>query len=359
MGEIYINDDVETRIIKAINHIEPDKVPIWEALESPILYNHFAPREKDFLKSASIACEALGIDMTYGCMNPPLPDEEYDTSDVHVSCQTFWSKHAQFSSANDVINHKPRTVKRTQEYVDRYLEDFYVQKKAYAPHTMYVSQGAGFDFLGIAHGTGIGWDVFTNLLYEAPHHLEKIWDERVDYAVMRNAIYAENKLAPVMQFCEDLAYKGGLLISPEHIRKHFIPRFKRAIQPLKDSGIKLIFHCDGNLMEILEDLIEAGIDGLNPIDPSAGMDIGYIKQKYGDKLILVGNVDGSRILPFGTPQEVREEVASCIGKASPGGGHLIQCGCGELMPDVPLENALAYFDAVREFGKYPISYDET
>ena len=101
--------------------------------------------------------------------------------------------------------------------------------------------------------------------------------------------------------------------------------------------------------------MEAGIDGLNPIDPSAGMDIGLIKQKYGEKLILVGNVDGSRILPFGTPDEVREEVASVISKASPGGGHLIQCGCGELMPDVPLENALAYFDAVREFGKYPIN----
>jgi uroporphyrinogen decarboxylase len=107
-------------------------------------------------------------------------------------------------------------------------------------------------------------------------------------------------------------------------------------------------------MEILDDLVEAGIDGLNPIDPSAEMDIGFIKQTYGDKLILVGNVDGSRILPFGTPDEVIEEVASCIRLASPGGGHFIQCGCGELMPDVPLENALAYFGAVKEFGKYPI-----
>jgi hypothetical protein len=354
MSEIPVNKDVETRIIKAINHIEPDRVPIWEALENPTLYNYFAPGEKDFLKAASITCEALSIDMTYGCMNPPLLGEEYDTPDVHVSGQTRWSKHPEFSSVNDIINHKPRKVKRTQEFVDRYLEGFYRLKEAYAPHTMYVSQGAGFDFLGIAHGSGIGWDVFTTLLYEAPHHLEKIWDERVDYAVMRNSVYAEYQLAPVMQFCEDLSYKGGLLISPEHIRKYFIPRLKRTIQPLKEAGIKLIFHCDGNLMDILEDLIEAGIDGLNPIDPSAGMDIGFIKQKYGDKLILVGNVDGSRILPFGTPEEVREEVASCIRKASPGGGHLIQCGCGELMPDVPLENALAYFNAVEEFGKYPI-----
>ena len=108
-------------------------------------------------------------------------------------------------------------------------------------------------------------------------------------------------------------------------------------------------------MEILDDLIEAGIDGINPIDPSAGMDIGLIKKKHGRMLILTGNVDGSRILPFGTEEEVREEVASCIEKASPGGGHLIQCGCGELMPDVPVRNALAYFDAVKEFGRYPIS----
>jgi len=354
VSEILINKDVETRIIKAINHIEPDKVPIWEALENPTLYNHFAPGEKDFLKAASTACEALGIDMTYGCMNPPLPDEEYDTSDVHISGQTRWSKRPGVSSISDIINHKPKPVKRSQEFVDRYLESFYRLKQAYAPHTMYVSQGAGFGFLGMAHGSGISWDTFATALYEAPHHLEKIWDENVDYAVMRNSVYAEYKLGPVMQFCEDLAYKGGLLISPEHIRKYFIPRLKRTIQPLKEAGIKLIFHCDGNLMDVLDDLVEAGIDGLNPIDPSAGMDIGFIKQKYGDRLILVGNVDGSRILPFGTPEEVRKEVASCIRKASPGGGHLIQCGCGELMPDVPLENALAYFDAVKDFGKYPI-----
>ena len=75
MSEIPINKDVETRIIKAINHIEPDRVPIWEALESPTLYNHFAPGEKDFLKAASIACEALGIDMTYGCMNLTCPEK--------------------------------------------------------------------------------------------------------------------------------------------------------------------------------------------------------------------------------------------------------------------------------------------
>jgi len=356
MGATRINRDVENRIVKAVNHEEPDRVPVYEALDNSAVYDYFAPGEKDFLAKASAACAALGIDMTYGCMNPPNRGEDRDDRDVHISGQTRWSLDLQFNSVRDVISYEPGRARIDyQEFCNRYLEHFHALKGVYAPHTMYISQDAGFDFMGITHASGQGWEVFAQLLSEAPHHLEKIWDEKVERAVMRNSVYAEYNLAPVIQLCEDLGHKGGLVISPEHIRRYFIPRLKTTIQPLKDARIKVIFHSDGNIMEILDDLIEAGIDGINPIDPSAGMDIGLIKKKYGRMLILTGNVDGSRILPFGTEEEVREEVAGCIEKASSGGGHLIQCGCGELMPDVPVRNALAYFDAVKEFGRYPIS----
>lgn len=81
------------------------------------------------------------------------------------------------------------------------------------------------------------------------------------------------------------------------------------------------------------------------------MDIGAIRARYPE-LLLVGNVDGTRILPFGTQEDVRQEVRRCIcGAGGIGGGHLLQCGCGQIMPDVPLENVIAYLDEAHRFGR--------
>ncbi|GAF77369.1 unnamed protein product, partial [marine sediment metagenome] len=73
-----------------------------------------------------------------------------------------------------------------------------------------------------------------------------------------------------------------------------------------------------------------------------------------NRLILVGNVGSSHVLRFGTPHQVREDVRRCIRAASPGGGHLLQCGDGQVMPDVPLANVLAYVEEARRYGTYPI-----
>ena len=124
-------------------------------------------------------------------------------------------------------------------------------------------------------------------------------------------------------------------------------------EPLKRAGIKVIFHSDGNVMEILDDMIESGIDGLNPIEPIAGMDIAYLKKKYYKKLILVGNLDCSQILPLGTKEEVIEATKKCIRDASKGGGHFIGSS-SEITPSTPLENILAFYRTIHEYGRYPI-----
>ncbi len=129
---------------------------------------------------------------------------------------------------------------------------------------------------------------------------------------------------------------------------------RRTIEPLTKAGIKTIFHSDGYVMPIIDDMIEAGIDGLNPIEPIAGMDIGYLKRQYGEKLVLVGNVDCSQVLPLGTREEVIEATKSCIREASPGGGHFIGSS-SEIVPATPIENILAFYETVHEYGSYPIT----
>ncbi len=120
---------------------------------------------------------------------------------------------------------------------------------------------------------------------------------------------------------------------------------------MKKAGIKVIWHSDGNITEVLDDAIAAGIDGIDPIDPSAGMDIGAVRRKYGRRLILVGNVGRNHVLRWGTPDQVRQEVRDCLATVGPGGGHILQCGDGQIMPDIPLENVLAYLDEAHRSGR--------
>lgn len=131
----------------------------------------------------------------------------------------------------------------------------------------------------------------------------------------------------------------------------FVPCLRRQVEVLRSAGIRVVYHSDGYLMEILDDLLEAGIDGLNPIEPMAGMDIGLLKRRYGRRLILVGNVDCSQVLPLGSVEDVRRAVRACVQVASPGGGHFIGPS-SEITPSTPVENILAFYEACREFGRY-------
>ena len=100
---------------------------------------------------------------------------------------------------------------------------------------------------------------------------------------------------------DDMAFKSGPLLRPAWMRKHYFPRLARVIAAHHARGIKVLFHSDGNLNPILGDLVDAGIDGLNPIEVLAGMDVADIHRRY-PHLFLCGGIDVSQLLPLGTPQ---------------------------------------------------------
>ena len=335
---MHIDPAVVERITRAINFEQPDRVPIWESLQSQAAYDHFAPGVP-FPRCAAIACEKLGIDATYGCMQAVV-DERTDGNIVHAA-QTAWCTAPAFASLDDLRSYDPPEVNE-RELEEQMLANHDAMSELYAPHTMYLPQNGGWGFLpGYDSQT---FTVMATALAEDPQALERFWDHRAGRAAAVNSITARHRLAPVIQCCEDVACKTGLMVSPDLLREHFFPRFKCVIAPLVEAGIKVIWHSDGDITEVLDDAVEIGIDGINPVDPSAGMDLGAVRRRYGDKLILVGNVGTSHVLSRGTPEEVRADVRRCLREAGPNGGHLLQSGDGQVMPDAPLENILAYFD---------------
>jgi uroporphyrinogen decarboxylase len=158
-----------------------------------------------------------------------------------------------------------------------------------------------------------------------------------------------------MWLADDLAYASGLMISPDFFRKYLFPYFVEYKKICDKYHLPLIYHSDGNIGEVIEDLIQCGIQAIHPIEPKA-MDIVKLKAKYGKRLCLIGNIDVGETLARGTPTKVKAEVAEKIKALAPGGGYCL--GSSNAITNyVQLDNYIAMLDAAKDHGRYPIAID--
>jgi uroporphyrinogen decarboxylase len=155
---------------------------------------------------------------------------------------------------------------------------------------------------------------------------------------------------------DDIAHNTGLLVHPKYLKKYMFPWYKKIGDVCRDKGIGYVFHSDGDCTEVMDDLIDCGFHGFNPIQPNC-MDIDAVKQKWGDKLCLIGNLNLDSTLTLGTPDDVRAEVYERIRTIGPGGGYMV-ASSNSITDYVPLANMKALLDATFEFGKYPIELEE-
>ncbi|MGQ9596150.1 MAG: uroporphyrinogen decarboxylase family protein [Thermoproteota archaeon] len=159
--------------------------------------------------------------------------------------------------------------------------------------------------------------------------------------------------ADVVLTGDDYANRMGPLMSVKQFEEFVLPYLKKAVQTAKGLGVPFIKHTDGNLWPIMDMIIDSGIDALDPIEPIAGMDIGEVKERYGKRIAVIGNVDCSYTLPLGTEVEVEEAVKETIAKASPGGGH-IMASSNSIHPAVKPSNYMLMIKLTKEYGRYPI-----
>jgi uroporphyrinogen decarboxylase len=144
------------------------------------------------------------------------------------------------------------------------------------------------------------------------------------------------------------------MISPTSYREMLKPVHADLIAFIKTkTKAKIFFHSDGDIFDLVPDLVEIGVDILNPIQSGAGRmsELGLLKKTYGKSMTFCGAIDTQRILPYGTPNEVRAEVRRVIGLLGDGGGYMLGA-VHTVMDEVPAGNVLAMCDAVREFGAY-------
>jgi uroporphyrinogen decarboxylase len=192
--------------------------------------------------------------------------------------------------------------------------------------------------------------------------------DKLVYAIYRNPRFAKDLIKKVSEanmgiieeimkrgvniigVCDDIADTKGPMLSPKILREFFFPYLDKLTKNAHQRKIYVLKHSDGNLYPILDDLISLGIDGLHPIEPGA-MDLADVKNRYGDRIFLRGNVDNMYVLQNGSEEEVRKDVRRCIDAAAKGGGFIL-AESNSMHANVKTENILTMIDETRKYGVY-------
>ena len=195
-------------------------------------------------------------------------------------------------------------------------------------------------------------DNFLMMLAAEPDKVHAFLDRLVEIhlANLEAFLAAVGPSIDVVLFGDDLGMQGGPQISPAMYREFFKPRHKLMWNRAKElADVKVMLHCCGGVRQLLPDIIEAGLDAINPVQIScAGMDAQGLKDDFGERMVFWGGgCDTQNMLFNGTPEDVREHVRDQVGILAPGGGFVFQ-QVHNILVGVPPENIVAMFDAVNE-----------
>ena len=198
-----------------------------------------------------------------------------------------------------------------------------------------------------------GFDTYAYALIDQPNLVERMHAKIAEiqgWVIERALTY---KCTGMIWHADDVAYRTGLMVSPTVLRQHIFPVYKRFNQICRERDVLSVFHSDGDVGTVMGDIVDAGFDAFNPIEPVA-MDIRALKKRVRGKLGLIGNVDLSYTLTRGTPSEVEAEVRDLIRDVAPGGGYAL-ASANSIPEYVPWENFVAMHSAWLKYGQYPIS----
>ncbi len=194
-------------------------------------------------------------------------------------------------------------------------------------------------------------DWYTDF-YLNPDVLGAIMDAILErrLAVAARAVEAVGDIVDVVSCSDDVADQRGPMVSPETYRKFIKPRHRRFFDMIHSrTEAKVLFHTDGSVIKLLPDFIEIGINFMNPVQVSAHEmdDTARLKREFGDELGFWGGIDNVRVLPYGTPEDVRAEVSRRISDLGKDGGYVL-AAVHNIQPDVPPENIVALFDSAAQ-----------
>jgi len=201
----------------------------------------------------------------------------------------------------------------------------------------------------------LGMENMYMKMYDQPDLVDAVLKHMVDYyaAVSRNIFDAAADAIDIFFIGNDFGSQQGPLLSEAMFRRFILPHLARLVDLGHAYGLKVMLHCCGGFFELIPAMIEIGLDGVHALQPCCrGMDPRRLKADFGDKILLNGVIDSHHVLIEGNPDFVREKTRETLDIMMPGGGYVAGASHDWILPETPLENVLAMFDAIQEFGVY-------
>jgi uroporphyrinogen decarboxylase len=337
------------RVLLAIDHKPTDRAPAdygaLKAVTDALILKLGVSGYEELL-------QALRVDMRRILFNYYQPDS---TPDADGYVRTMWGGRKRKEGRPDgPPNHIPPFTEKTtvddvhaQRWPDPAALDYSaVRRQCEAVHGQYATFGAPWSPFFHEVGWLIGQQNFLVWMHTKPDVVQAIIDHVVDYEVeaTRRFLNAAGGLIDIAYFGNDFGTQRGLFISPEMWRRFIRRPLKRYFDVSHDHGCRVMQHSCGSVRDIIPQLIEDGVDVLDPIQvAAAGMDLAGLVRDFGHLLCFHGGVDTQRTLPFGSTADVRAEVRSYINLTHERGGYIL-CGSQEFIEDIPLDNILAMYD---------------
>ncbi len=377
--------DSSERVLKALNHEEPDRVPItdffWNQFYKNWLEYKDVPGDTDIYKYYDLDLVVINPNMDPQIMEPKI----IKNNDREVVFNSGWGSKVkmQYTERGAMPGYLDFSIKEPADYADFEFENPADDRRYEAPRQDLINTADNpsvlFDplpsYMDFAETYKEDFSLFggvceaNEVLVRArglKNHMEDIIRDKgkLKSFVVRATDYmievGKQQLERVEELdglviWGDMAYDKGMFYSPHHWREIYRPQLKRMCDVFKSYGAKLIYHGCGNAKPVYEDLIEVGIDAYNPLEVKAGLDVEELKREYGDRLAFFGGID-VRMLSDASKEGVKEEVLRKL-NAARGGGYIVASD-HSVAGNVPPENYEYMVELVKEYGKYPLDFDD-
>ncbi|MHA1914579.1 MAG: uroporphyrinogen decarboxylase family protein [Promethearchaeota archaeon] len=249
---------------------------------------------------------------------------------------SYWDKHGKPSDhINERLNYTPQI---WDDYVNS-LEK-YLYPMVWLPIAIHESLFEGLTMSRVAY-----------YIKKNPQFIHEVLNEytKLNLEIIKRVHEAG---VDIVFYSDDLGYKGRSILSIEQFKKFILPYYKKIYSACKQRGMFIVQHSCGYIDKNLPYMAEAGLNCIQTLEPAAGVDLAHLKQSLGDKLSFMGGIDSSRILNFGTPNDVIQEVKRCVKAAGYNGGYFV--GPAHNILNSPMENLRVLRDAIEKYRKYPL-----
>ncbi|MCL5269909.1 MAG: hypothetical protein M1457_04985 [bacterium] len=350
------------RALRTIRFEEVDRIATYDILDNDGAIAHYAGEPVDPVNGARVKCKAIArcLDMTRMLGGPNAPGRQTDADGFvwQIEPWTSWIVERPFNDLESLVAWVKEKIVRLRQYQPgaaeaRHFHEYLLRHQAYLG--MGCERRGDLPVVVIESGVGVdaaysrcGLELFSMLVCFEPELADE-WIEEQNLAEIRRVrAIARPDLIPVALTYDDLASKNGPLFAPDWIRQHHIPRLKRLVEAWHARDTYCLYHSDGNLMPILDDLVSTGIDGLNPIETCAGMSIAEVRRRH-PRLFMAGGIDVSQLLPHGTPRQIRARCLEAIAEAD-GVGYFLG-STTEIIPAVPAANVVAMLETPKVLAR--------